>query len=273
MLAVRVARGGLHLLVGGVKAPKADVLADATLEEPRVLKDHREALPQVLSSHVAHVVAVHAERAPVHVVEAKQELHERCLAGAGGTHDGHRAARLDVCREVMDDCLPRQVAKRDVVEVHGTGGVANRLGRRARGGVKLRGLFLLRCLQELKDALSAGGHLLQHVGHRCQLRDGLREVLDVLDEGLDVARLDGARHGKASANHNHAHVTHVAHKVHERLHEAREKLALPRTLKELVVLLLKALHGTLAAVERLDHHLPREVLLNAPVHGTKLLLL
>ena len=43
-------------------------------------------------------------------------------------------------------------------------------------------LILFRLVQKLEHPLSGSGHALQHVGHLCQLLDGLGEVLDVLDE-------------------------------------------------------------------------------------------
>ncbi len=173
----------------------------------------------------------------------------------------------------MDDRLAGQVAKRHVVEVHGALRVANGLDGLARGGVEDGGLFLLRRVQELEHALRACRHLLQHVRYGRKLRDGLSKVLNVLDERLDVARLDRTVHGKARAHHDDADVAHVAHEAHERLHEAGKELALPRALVQQVVLLLEVLDGALAAIERLDNHLAGEVLLDAAVHGAELLLL
>ena len=88
--------------------------------------------------------------------------------------------------------------------------------------------LLLGRVEELKDALGGRGHLLQHVGHLRELGDGLREVLHVLDERLDVAHGDDALHGQEAAGDGHGHVAEVAHEVHDGLHEAAEELALPR---------------------------------------------
>ena len=49
---------------------------------------------------------------------------------------------------------------------------------------------LLVLLQELEDALGRGEGGLQDVGDIGRLRDRLRELPGVLDEGLDVAELE-----------------------------------------------------------------------------------
>ena len=93
---------------------------------------------------------------------------------------------------------------------------------------------------------------MQHVGHLRQLLDGLGEVLDVLDERLNIADGDGARCGKNAADDGDGHIAQVAHKVHDGLHQAGQKLRFPRGFVQLIVRGVEVVqHGGLA-VERLD---------------------
>ncbi len=64
-------------------------------EEVDVLAHQCDVAPQTLQGDGAHVVAVDAHRAARHVVEAKQQLDQRRLAGARrpGEGPGSRPAR------------------------------------------------------------------------------------------------------------------------------------------------------------------------------------
>ena len=90
------------------------------------------------------------------------------------------------------------VAKAHMVEFHvarNIGGLRLRLLGRLFGGFK-----------EFEDAFRRRGHLLQHVCDLGELRDGLREVLHILDERLDVAYRDATLHGENRARNGHRHV-------------------------------------------------------------------
>jgi len=228
VVAVRGAGRLLDVGVRGVKPAVADVLANAALEEPGVLEHHGEVVAQVVTGEVTDVVGAYTNGAAANVVEAHEELDEGRLASTGRTDDGHRLAWIDVEREVVDDVLVRQVAKAHVLERDGTLVVREGLPRHV-------GVGLLGGVEKLEDAFRGGDHLLDHVGDVGELRDGLREVAHVLDEGLDVTDGDAALHGKRRAHDHDAHVAEVAHEGHGRLHEPREKLALPRALVERIV--------------------------------------
>ena len=163
--------------------------------------------------------------------------------------------------EVADDGLLGCVAKAHVVELHVAGDAVG--GRGGQLGLLLGGV------EELEDALGRGGHELQDVGHLRELGYGLREVLDVLDERLDVAHGDDAAHGEEAAQHRHRHVAGVAHEVHDRHHEAGEELRLPASLVEALVVPAKALDGASLLAERPHHRLAGERLLHLAVDGAK----
>ena len=70
------------LLERRVGAAEGDVLADRGGEQEALLRHDAELPAQRAHLHVAQVVAVDADRALGRVVEARQQLHERRLAGA-----------------------------------------------------------------------------------------------------------------------------------------------------------------------------------------------
>ena len=208
------------LLVGGVQLAVADVVANGAVEQPRVLQHHAEQAAQIVAREIADVRAADLDAARLHVVEAHEQLDHGGLAGARGADQRDGLAFRHLGREVLDHRLLRIVAEAHVVELH----VALHVG--GTGG-RMVGLLLGR-VEELKDALGGRGHLLQHVGHLRELGDGLREVLHVLDERLDVAHRDDALHGQEAAGDGDGHVAQVADERHDRLHEAAEELRLPR---------------------------------------------
>jgi len=66
-----------YLLVGRVEPPVPDVLGDGAVEEERVLAHVPDRLPQIRDDHIAHVVAVHADRPIVDIVQPQEELRHR----------------------------------------------------------------------------------------------------------------------------------------------------------------------------------------------------
>ena len=73
--------------------PVGDVGAHGVVEEHRLLRHEADLLAQARERRVAHVDAVDQDRALGHVVEARQQVDERGLAGAARAHDRHHLAR------------------------------------------------------------------------------------------------------------------------------------------------------------------------------------
>ena len=109
------------------------------------------------------------------------QVDERGLAGAGRADDGDGLAGLGDERQVLDQRVVRVVRERDVVELDPTAGV----GVVGRHGVVV-GLLLGR-VEQLEDPLGRGDARLEHVDHRRELGERLRELAGVLDERLHVA--------------------------------------------------------------------------------------
>ena len=209
-------------------------------------------------------MAVQRDGAAVHIVEAHEQLDHRGLAGAGGADDSNLLAGLDIAAEIVNNCLFLRVAEFDMVEGDLTVNVG---GVGAMGRVSL--LILLRFVQKLKDAFGGGSHALQHIGYLRQLLDGLGKVLDVLDKGLNITDGDGARGGKDAAHNGHRHIAEVAHKVHDGLHQAGQKLGFPCGFIEFVIGGVEILqHGGLA-VEGLDDVVAGVDLLHLAVDNTQ----
>ena len=148
-----------------------------------------------------------------------------------------------------------------MIELH----VAIHVGGLGRGLLRLK----LGLLQEGEDALGGRGHLLQHVAHLRKLRDGLREVLHVLDERLDVADGDDALHGQHAAGQRHAHIAQVAHEVHDGLHQARQELRFPSAFIEFRIGLAERLGNRLLAIERAHDGMAGKRFLNLAVDGAE----
>ena len=240
--------GGDHLFIGGVQPTVTDVLHDGALEQPCVLQHHAKALAQSAAVKVPHIVAVQGDGTGVHIVEAHQQLDHGGLARAGGAYDGYLLAGLHRAAEIVDDGLVGSVAETHMVKgdlsvnIGGVGAV---------GGVCQ--LLFFRLVQEFEHPLGSSGHALQHIGHLRKLLDGLGEVFDVLDKGLNITDGDNAVCGKNAAHDSHCHIAQVAHKVHDGHHQAGEELALPCGFVQLIVGGVEVCQHHGFAVEGLDH--------------------
>ena len=91
----RAALGGCdHGAVGNVRLSVGDVVAHGVVEQDGVLGDDADLPPQRGQRDVAHVVAVDQDAAAAHVEEARDQVHQRALAGAARAHDGQHLALL-----------------------------------------------------------------------------------------------------------------------------------------------------------------------------------
>ena len=107
------------LLLVGVGAAEGDVVADRAREQEALLGHDPELAPQAVGLELAQVVAVDQQPAALRVVEARDQLRQRRLAGAGLADQGDRLAG----RDVQVDPLERPARLRLERELVG-GGVA-----------------------------------------------------------------------------------------------------------------------------------------------------
>ena len=97
--------GGDNLLIGGIGLPDRDVFTHGCRFQPCFLQDHAVAFPQAFSCDIADIRAVHADFSRVHIVEAHEQVDERCFAAAGGSDDGDAASGGNGKIEVADKRL------------------------------------------------------------------------------------------------------------------------------------------------------------------------
>ena len=105
------------LLVRRRGPPEGEVVADRAAEQERLLRHDPHLPPQRPRLHVAQVVPVDEHPALARVVEARGELGERRLAGAGRADERDRLARGHVQVDLAQRRLGvRCVGERDVLE-------------------------------------------------------------------------------------------------------------------------------------------------------------
>ncbi len=141
-------------------------------------------LRRLSSCHVAHIQAVDQHRAAVDIVEARDQVDDGGLAGAGWADDGDRLAGLGGEADVLQHRLSCLIGGADVLEVH-----------LALDGGHLDGIRLVHDLrldvQQAEDALAAGDGVLDVGPQDGDLLDGLVEALHVAQEGDHQAQRDG----------------------------------------------------------------------------------
>ena len=93
-------RRGAHLSVRCVEAAVPDVLHDRVVEQHRVLRHHRQVLPQRALLQAVDRLAGHGDGAAVCGVEAGQQLEYGGLTTARRPHDGDRLPRSHRKREI-----------------------------------------------------------------------------------------------------------------------------------------------------------------------------
>ncbi len=78
--------GFLHLGVGRLRAPVADVVADRAFEKVGLLRDVSEVMAQGRLGDMRNVLSVDQDAAFRRIVEARQKRNDGRLAGTGRPH-------------------------------------------------------------------------------------------------------------------------------------------------------------------------------------------
>src|SRR5262249_44321391 len=105
----------LQLLIGRIRLGVAEVLADRRVEEVGLLGHHADVLAQALQRQVTYIVPIELHRAALHVIEARHQIRNGCLAGAARPDKRRQLARLDLERDVVKSGA---LAVRAIVEVY-----------------------------------------------------------------------------------------------------------------------------------------------------------
>src|SRR5699024_9401518 len=110
--------GGHHLLVGGIRAAKLDVVLHGVVEEVHRLEHHGYVLHQAVQLVLPHVVAAHGDFSALHIPEPGDQVAEGGLAAAGGTHHGGGTAGGDGQAHMVQD-RPVPIGKGHILKFHG----------------------------------------------------------------------------------------------------------------------------------------------------------
>ena len=95
----------LEFLVGGIGLGDEEVVANAVMEQVRVLLDERLGVAQGARGDPAHIVAGKSHTALVHVPKAHEQTTQRRLSRARSSLDAHNLARLDGYARIVQDLL------------------------------------------------------------------------------------------------------------------------------------------------------------------------
>jgi len=163
--------GRLDLLVARPGPREGQVLAHRPVEQVGLLRDHADDAPQRVEGEVAHIGSVDPHRPRADIVEPRDQVPERRLAGSRLAHDGHLATRLGHERDPLQDGRGvGVVAEADVVELDAAMHVGPVEGHRVGPLVDVH-----RQVEVLEDAVEQRQRGL-HVGlHREQRGDGEEE--------------------------------------------------------------------------------------------------
>ena len=104
------------LRVGRLRAAIADVVADRTVQQRGVLRDHGDLRAQTLLRDRSDVLAVDQDAAAFEVEEAQQQVDHGRLAGAGAADQPDLLARLHRQGQAIDDARFPAVAEAHVLE-------------------------------------------------------------------------------------------------------------------------------------------------------------
>ena len=95
---MRQARGRLHLRVRGLRTAVADVLAQAAMEQRRILRDQADLAAQRVQGEIAQVMAIDADRSTLGIIEAQQQADEGRLPRTREADQADALTRSDADR-------------------------------------------------------------------------------------------------------------------------------------------------------------------------------
>ena len=246
-------RGRDNLLARRLGTAIGDVLGNGAIEQPGVLQHHAKLLAQLAAVHAARVHTVKGNAATVDLVEAHEQIDERGLARARGSHHRDLLARLGGKRHVAHERLVGRIAKTHVFK----GNTALHLARQLGCGRRQRIGFHLGLVEQVEHALGARQRALQRVKGKRQLRHGLGRLVDKLEERLEHAdgHVTGNQHAAAHKRNNDLRQT--ADKAHRGADSIDHKVGLGAHTSQFLRSLVHLSGALTFAVKRADHQTAR----------------
>ncbi|CAO4137227.1 hypothetical protein OFEAOIEE_LOCUS4996 [Methylorubrum extorquens] len=115
-----VASGGAghreHRRVVRFGSCEADIVHHGAVQQPDLLRHHRERVAQRILPHAGDWLFVDADLAAIDVVEALEQVHERRFARPRRSDDADLLAGRDRQRDAVERRVPRPVAEGDVAQ-------------------------------------------------------------------------------------------------------------------------------------------------------------
>ena len=277
----------------------ADVIADRTGEQMRVLQHDAQRSAQVCLLDQLDVDAVISDRSFLDIIEAVDQIGDRRLAGAGRADERDLLTRIRIQLDVMQHDLVGHIAEGDVVEQHFSAqrhifdltvfprmtpcpfaGVFRRLDDltfffAVTGQRDFSFIFFDFFIHQRKDTLCAGHghrhgiHLLGDIGDRhvegtVQLQEGSQSAQRQPADAAD---------GKHAAGQRGQHIRDIADVGDDRHQHAGKGVGLVAAFKQLLIDLVESVDDFLLVREDLDDLRPFHHLFDISVFLPQVLLL
>ena len=146
---LRGARSRHDLVARRLGTAVGDVFGNRAVKQPGVLQHHAKLLAQLAAVHTARVHAVERNAAAIDLIEAHEQVDERGLARARGSHHGDLLARLGGKRHVTHKRLVGRITKTHVLK----GDTALNATRQLGGLARQRIGFHLGLIEQVEHAL------------------------------------------------------------------------------------------------------------------------
>ena len=115
---MRAPRGIFNFGVGRTRSTIRNVVANAVVEQHRILRHDAKARAHAVLFHVAEILAVDRDAAFLDIVETKQQSRQRRFARAARSHDSNRVPGRHFEAHVKQDLAFWIVAKVDVLKAN-----------------------------------------------------------------------------------------------------------------------------------------------------------
>ncbi len=258
---------GDDLLVCGLRAPVADIVADRPAKEHRFLEGDANVATQHILCHIAHVDAVDRHPALGDVVKARNQVDQARLARSGSAENGHGLARLGHKAEAPEH---RIVAVAVIAKGHP---LKSHPSLRGKGGPGIRtALDLGFAVQHFLDALRRGlgaGHAHGQHANKEQRHQRAHQIVDKGDDLSDLHVAEGDLH---AAEPDGPYDAQIEGQHHDRPGHGNRPHGANHLLHQALVRRPKASHLVLGADKSLDHPHTGQVLLHHRVQIVELAL-